>query len=121
MSYRRRANQTALLEKRKEGSFALSPIPLTRWGVGVYACEKGTTPWDDTHARSKGIHVLGRERLLQLCVLGLGLLQDGDVGVGVFPARLDYCGSPILYSRSAKRRSDRRSWNLGSVFIEVIQ
>ena len=26
----------------------------------------------------------GRE-LLQLRVLGLGLLQDGDVGVGVFP------------------------------------
>src|SRR5215831_743251 len=24
-------------------------------------------------------------RLLQLCVLGLGLLKDGDVGVGVFP------------------------------------
>ena len=23
--------------------------------------------------------------LLQLCILGFGLLQDGDVGVGVFP------------------------------------
>ena len=23
--------------------------------------------------------------LLQLCVLGLGFLQDGDVGIGVFP------------------------------------
>ena len=23
--------------------------------------------------------------LLQVCVLGLGLLQDGDVGIGVFP------------------------------------
>jgi hypothetical protein len=28
---------------------------------------------------------LGRERLLQLRILRLGLLQDGDVGVGVFP------------------------------------
>src|ERR1700722_10985012 len=26
-----------------------------------------------------------RKRLLQLCVLGLGLHQDGNVGVGVFP------------------------------------
>jgi len=93
-------------------------------GVSGATHEKGTTPGTaltQRPARSEGIYVLGRERLLQLCVLGLGLLQDGDVGVGVFPARLDYCGSPILYSRSAKRRSERRSWNLGSVFIEVIQ
>src|ERR1700757_1327257 len=26
-----------------------------------------------------------KRSLLQLCVLGFGLLQDGDVGVGVFP------------------------------------
>jgi hypothetical protein len=24
---------------------------------------------------------------LQLCVLGFGLLQDGDVGIGIFPER----------------------------------
>ncbi len=29
----------------------------------------------------------GTRRLFQLCVLHLGFLQDGDVGVGVFPAR----------------------------------
>ncbi len=29
--------------------------------------------------------VMGRKALLQLCVLGFGFLQDGDVGVGVFP------------------------------------
>ena len=27
----------------------------------------------------------GAPHLLQLCVLRLGFLQDGDVGVGVFP------------------------------------
>ncbi len=29
----------------------------------------------------------GHQQLLQLCVFCLGLLQDGDVGVGVFPER----------------------------------
>jgi hypothetical protein len=29
-----------------------------------------------------------REQLLQLRVLGFGLYQDGDVGVGVFPSGL---------------------------------
>ena len=28
-----------------------------------------------------------RHKSLQLCVLGFGLLQDGDVGIGVFPER----------------------------------
>ena len=32
---------------------------------------------------------------MQLCVLGLGLLQDGDVGVGVFPERkTSYIATP---------------------------
>ena len=34
--------------------------------------------------------------LLQLCVLGLGFLQDGDVGVGVFPE-----GEEVLIRRVA--------------------
>jgi len=33
------------------------------------------------------------ESLLQPCVLGFGLLQDGDVGVGIFPK-----GEEILVS-----------------------
>ena len=35
---------------------------------------------------SKGLAQI-LNKLLQLCVLRLGLLQDGDVGVGVFPKR----------------------------------
>jgi hypothetical protein len=31
------------------------------------------------------VATVDRKRLLKLCVLGFGLLQDGDVGVGVFP------------------------------------
>jgi hypothetical protein len=37
----------------------------------------------------------GTKLLLQFRVLGLGLLQDGDVGVGVFPKREE-----ILISRT---------------------
>ena len=34
--------------------------------------------------------VMGRKALLQLRILRLGLLQDGDVGVGVFPEREEF-------------------------------
>ena len=42
--------------------------------------------------------------LLQLAVFGLGLLQDGDVGVGVFPAReevliLSFCFAAVAFHR----------------------
>jgi hypothetical protein len=51
----------------------------------------------------------GHHPSLQLRVLRLGFLQDGDVGVGVFPeGAQDYtCGRPIRRSRSAKRGSER--------------
>src|ERR1700756_4710442 len=35
--------------------------------------------------RHKGQSSAAQQKLLQLRVLGFGLLQDGDVGVGVFP------------------------------------
>ena len=51
---------------------------------------------------------------LHLRVLHLGLLQDGDVGVGVFPEGeevlsmpLSYCGKPTFRTSSAKRGSER--------------
>jgi hypothetical protein len=49
-------------------------------------------------------------RLLHLRVLRLGFLQDGDVGVGVFPEGVGLLprGKPIRRSRSAKRESERR-------------
>jgi hypothetical protein len=62
------------------------------------------------------------EDLLQLRVLGFGLLVDGDVGVGVFPegakssGDLRYCGSPTLRTSSAKRGSECRGSSKKSVF-----
>jgi hypothetical protein len=59
---------------------------------------------------------------LRLGVLCLGLFQDGDVGVGVFPEReessdgLRYCGSPTFRTSSAKRASERRGSSKKSVF-----
>jgi hypothetical protein len=37
-------------------------------------------------ARLARFLVIGRKSLLQLRVLGFGLLQNGDVGIGIFPA-----------------------------------
>jgi hypothetical protein len=63
--------------------------------------------------------------LLQFRVLRLGLLQDGDVGVCVFPEgekRLDgefesrYCGSPTFCTNSTKRASERKGSSKKSVF-----
>ena len=70
---------------------------------------------------------LGKSRVvcisLQLGVLGLSLLLDGDVGVGVFPAgekRLQigsrYCGSPTFRTNSANRGSERMGSSKKSVF-----
>ena len=51
---------------------------------------------------------------MQLRVLGFGLFQDGDVGVGAFPEGeevlsmpLSYCGKPTFRTSSAKRGSER--------------
>ena len=62
-------------------------------------------------------------RLLQLRVFGFGLLQDRDVGVGVFPegeksseAPLRYCGSPTFRTNSANRGSERMGSNKKLVF-----
>jgi hypothetical protein len=55
-------------------------------------------------------------RQAQLRVLPLGLLQEGNVGVGVFPAREEssggrfeprYCGSPTFRTDSTNRESER--------------
>jgi hypothetical protein len=55
-------------------------------------------------------------RSLQLRVLRLGLLQDGDVGVGLFPARgeVRVIGKPTRCNRSVKRGSDLCASNMGS-------
>jgi hypothetical protein len=55
--------------------------------------------------------VTGLSPLLQLRVLGFGLLQDGDIGVGVFP----YCGSPTFRTNSANRGSGRMGSSKKSV------
>ena len=59
--------------------------------------------------------------LLQLRVLRLGFLQDGDVGVGVFPEAKKlgwtcYCGSPTFRTNSANRGSERMGSSKKSVF-----
>jgi len=36
--------------------------------------------------------------LLQLCEFGLGLLQDGNVGIGVFPERQDVLKSGVVFT-----------------------
>ena len=76
---------------------------------------------------------------MQLRIFCFGLLEDGDVGVGVFPEGEEivvgggglggvtlhgigtgeaemggYGGRPMRRSRSAKRRSERRGSNRGS-------
>src|SRR5216684_668654 len=66
------------------------------------------------------------ERLLESSVLGFGLLQGGNVGIGVFPntrqykkvvpGRLRYCGSPTLRTSSANRGSERMGSSQKSVF-----
>ena len=64
-----------------------------------------------------------RAALRQFRALSLGLLQDGDVGVGVFPEHekmlgraVGYCGNPTLRTNSANRGSERRGSNRKSVF-----
>src|SRR5437867_12091549 len=54
----------------------------------------------------------------QLCVLCFGFLQDGDVGLSVFPegATQVHCGRPTRRTRSWKRGSERRLSESGSVF-----
>ena len=49
------------------------------------------TDFEENRGRAKLVRfpVMGRKALLQLRVLRLGLLQDGDVGVSVFPERED--------------------------------
>src|ERR1700746_1157378 len=60
------------------------------------------------------------KRLLQLCVLRLGLLQDGDVGVGVFPepketvTRASAC---VLTGRYSAGQNGRAQKNLRSLCI----
>ena len=44
--------------------------------------------WLEIHAAQEALEARGEARgLFQLCVFRLGLLQDRDVGVGVFPER----------------------------------
>jgi len=43
-------------------------------------------------------------KLLQLRVLGLGLFQNGDVGVGVFPEREEVLISRLCFDRAALHR-----------------
>jgi hypothetical protein len=60
--------------------------------------------------------------LLQLRVLRLGFLQDGNVGVGVFPEgeksldSLRFYGSPTLRTSSANRGSECKGSSWKSVF-----
>ena len=67
-------------------------------------------------------------RLLQLCILGLDLSWDGNVGVGVYPEGeevldgrfgLPYRGSPTLCTSSANRGSERRGSSKKSAFRYV--
>src|SRR5438105_14611964 len=53
-----------------------------------------------------------RHDSLQLRVLSFGLLQDGDVGNCT-------CGTPIRRKRSAKRGSEWRLSNLGSILTST--
>ena len=60
---------------------------------------------------------------LQLRVLRFGLLQDGDVGIGVFPEGEEiligslYCyGSPTFRTNSANRGSERMGSSTKLVF-----
>jgi len=50
------------------------------------------TDFGENRGRAKLVRfpVMGRKALLQLRVLRLGLLQDGDVGVSVFPEREEF-------------------------------
>ena len=64
--------------------------------------------------------------LLQVRVLRLGLLQDGDVGVGVLPegkevlvGSLYCCGSPTFRTNSANRGSERIGSSKKSVFKRI--
>ena len=72
---------------------------------------------DPLSARRKDLFLL-----LQLRVLDFGLLQDGDVGIGVFPegeessGGLRYCGSPTFRTSSANRGSERMGSSGKSAF-----
>jgi hypothetical protein len=55
-----------------------------------------------------------RRKAIAARVLGFCLLQDGDVGIGVFPEV--YCGSPTFRTNSANRGSERRGSSKKSVF-----
>src|SRR6267143_1945511 len=48
-----------------------------------------------------------REQLSQLLVLGLGLLQDGDVGIGVFPGANTIRDTPMMTSAATPHSSPR--------------
>jgi hypothetical protein len=63
---------------------------------------------------------------LQLRLLRFGLLQDGDVGVGVLPegkevlvGSLYCCGSPTFRTNSANRGSERIGSSKKSVFKRI--
>jgi hypothetical protein len=65
----------------------------------------------ESYAAPNGKSTRRRQKLLQLRVLGLGLLQNWDVGVGVFPEREEIlpgmAGSPwLLRGRATVAQQD---------------
>jgi hypothetical protein len=46
---------------------------------------RSTIPWNEEPNRALYNRLIYNNRLLQFRVLGSGLFEDGDVGVGVFP------------------------------------
>ena len=75
------APHTASVRKGTGNSLKTTLDLAQSFPVGVLASQ--VCPYcNNTGYSSSGTHC---SSLLQLCVLRLGLLQDGDVGVGVFP------------------------------------
>jgi hypothetical protein len=70
---------------RQEFIDRMHSLKITRFDASVLTVEPRGNDWS-VLLFEKG-EVMGRiaKRLLQFRVLGFGLLQDGDVGVGIFP------------------------------------
>ena len=61
-----------------------------------------------------------RDQLLQLHVLGLGLLQDGDVRVGVFPQREEILIRGAGFGGVAGHRVGAGQAEAGELFTSVV-